>query len=272
MRVDKLLASFYGVLARAREWPHAERARRSLRALRMSRPSLAFVLVLALSSCRREPPTVVLPDAGPLPDAPIPLPMADTDGDGLCDTTEAALGWSFTSTDTDGDGYGDAVEYAAGYDGRRINSPDPGYVVFLTEMPDARVEVSIRLSATGEGQSFVGSFNDYIGVLRDPDLLASSYLVDAHAIGALPSDAIIGVEGERFLGLRDRALLLSSVTFENVSLPEDCARAFGFQYVMKDDIDGRIVGVHTGLLVVTPPGLVASGDTWCRVLPDDVCF
>ena len=235
-----------------------------------ARLAIAFV-ALAISGCQppRRPPTT-LTDSGPEPDAPVILPGDDTDGDGLCDTTEASLGLSPFTPDSDDDGYSDTIEYATGSDGRMLDSPDRSTVVFLTETPGARVDTSLTFSVNGDGETFAGSFAAVRGLLADPDLSALSYLAGARAVGAAPAENVIVVEGERFVAVRNRTLLFYEVSFESGSVSEDCLRAFSFQYAVKDDASGRIIGVRRGLLVVAPPGLVLGSAEWCPL--SDTCF
>ena len=227
------------------------------------------MLALALAGCPRGRPPA-LTDAGPETDAPIIVPGDDTDGDGLCDTTETALGLSPFASDTDGDGYGDTIEYATGSDGRMRDSPDPSTIVFLTEAPGARIDAPLSYSVNPDGQTYVGTFTDVRGLLSDPELSARSYLVGARAVGAVPPENVILVEGESFVGVRNRTLLFYELSFESASVPEGCLRGFAFQYTVKDDAEGRIIGVRRGLLVVAPPGLAPGSADWCPLRP--TCF
>lgn len=229
-------------------------------------------LALAIAGCPKTPrtPPIVLDDAGPEPDAPIIVPGDDTDGDGLCDTTEAALGLSPFTADSDDDGYSDTIEYATGSDGRMLDSPDRSTIVFLTEAPGARVDASITFTVNGDGETFAGSFADVHGLLTDPDLSSLDYFAGARAVGAAPPENVILVENERFVAVQNRTLLYFELSFENASLSEDCLRAFAFQYTVKDDAEGRIIGVRRGLLVVAPAGLVPGSANWCPLR--DTCF
>lgn len=198
------------------------------------------------------------------------VPGDDSDGDGLCDTTEASLGLSPFVADTDGDGYSDTIEYASGSDGRMRDSPDPATVVFLTEAPGASIDTSLTVSVNADGQTYSGSFSDVRGLLADPALAASSYLTGARAVGASPPENVILVDGQSFVGVRNRTLLFYELTFASVSLAEGCLRGFAFQYAVKDDSDGRLVAVRRGLLVVAPPGLGPGTADWCPLR--DRCF
>lgn len=65
------------------------------------------------------PPTSIAtntPPLVPVPTTPPPTEAMDTDGDGLSDPEEAALGTEFTMPDTDGDGFSDGSELQNGYD------------------------------------------------------------------------------------------------------------------------------------------------------------
>jgi hypothetical protein len=231
---------------------------------------VSFVLVAAsLVGCpRMRPPPIIEEDGGEvLLDVPFVEPGIDTDSDGLCDSTEATLGLAVGDSDTDDDGFSDAIEYAIGYDARRMDSPDRANVVYLREAPGARIDAALTFTAFGEGETLHGLFSDVRGVTTDPELSAFDYFADAQAIGALPPDAIMGVEGERFLGLRARATLTVRIGFENASLAAGCVRGFAFQYVLRDETSTRIAGSHRGLLVVTPDGVTPAGDTWCPIQP-----
>ncbi len=78
---------------------------------------VAFVLASFFRSARQlVPSTPPVAPAGP-PAAPAPpAGLRDTDGDGLTDADELALGTNPAQADTDGDGYTDAQELQAGYD------------------------------------------------------------------------------------------------------------------------------------------------------------
>lgn len=230
---------------------------------------LLFALVALLGGCPRPPPPPIVEDGGPLPelDAPFVEPGIDTDDDGLCDSTEAILGLRIDDPDTDHDGFGDAIEYEVGYDAHRMESPDRTTIVYLREAPGARIDAALTFNAFAEGESLHGLFSNVTGVQTDPELSAFDYFFDAQAIGALPADAILGVEGERFVGLRARATLTVRVGFANASLAAGCVRGFAFQYVLRDETNSRIAAWHRGLLVVSPDGVEPAGDTWCPIHP-----
>ena len=54
------------------------------------------------------------------------VPQPDSDGDGLTDGEEKALGTNPTTWDTDGDGVGDEIEYSLEYKGSEFNPRVPG--------------------------------------------------------------------------------------------------------------------------------------------------
>ena len=87
---------------------------------------LMAVTLLGLSCNKTTPTTEVqapvvqqaTPDVAEVTDTPPPLIQAtpiDTDGDGLSDDEERALGTDPLKADTDGDGYSDATEVRSGY-------------------------------------------------------------------------------------------------------------------------------------------------------------
>lgn len=97
----------------------------------------------------------------------------DTDGDGLSDTIESALGTNVNSTDTDGDGTDDKTEILNGYD------PNSSSTVSMIDADFAKKEAGkILLQVQSHGEAwyvnpadnkryFLGSAQDAFNVMRE---------------------------------------------------------------------------------------------------------
>lgn len=232
--------------------------------------SLLLVPLAALSGCPRR---IVVPDAGPEEDAPAPdVPLyRDQDSDGLCDSTEMTLGLDPTRPDTDGDGYLDVLEYSVGTDGRMLDSPAVASLVFLSGTRESTIDTSATFVVRGSGETFIGAFAPVPTFVRSEDLDAFDYFAGARATGATPIENVITFEGERFIGVRNRTLLLYTMTFLNDVESSTCMRIFPFLYQVQTTDDGSIYGQRRMWLVVTPPGMSPGRGAWCPVFTPGVC-
>lgn len=211
-------------------------------------------------------PTVRPPPAPPYdlgPDGFI-APGVDSDLDGLCDTTEHALGLDPTLPDTDADGYPDWFEVAAGYQGNAPASPPRDELFILAETVDGAVTVPIVSSVDGAGETFSGSFDAQ--VIRDAyGVTAGNFFVSASALGAEPPGNVVSIDGSArlFTSVRGRTLLYSEVRLAfGTNTPLACVRAYPFRYYIKTDT-GRTVSAQRRLVLITPPGTTATTGPWC---------
>lgn len=204
---------------------------------------------------------------GGLPDGFI-LPGIDTDGDGVCDDSEAALGLDPRLPDTDADGFPDWFELAAGFQGTAPSSPPRGEIVLLAETADAVATVSIVASVDGSGETFSGAFDPQI--IRDAyGATAADFFVSARATGAEPPSNVVRIDevGRLYEGVRGRTLLFSDVRLAfGTNTPLLCVRAYPFRYFVKTDT-GRIVAAPRRLVLVLPPGMTAASGPWCTPPP-----
>lgn len=84
----------------------------------------------------------------------VPIGLADgsgvdTDGDGLSDSLETAIGTALDKKDSDGDGYGDKAEILSGYSPKEKNKAMPNDKKFSTEQKG-----SIFLQVQGKGEAW----------------------------------------------------------------------------------------------------------------------
>lgn len=188
----------------------------------------------------------------------------DTDRDGLCDRTEASYYTDPADPDTDDDGYPDGVEVIDGDDPLAPAEPLRERVVFLTESADATAMLTVTQAVRGAGESYTGAFQ----TLRTPDLYgreAAAFFVKALATLANPPDNVIAIDGEQFIGVMGRTLLVFDLSFAFGSeLPRSCASAYPFRYNIKRQ-DGRLVSTTRYTLVVLPPGQTPASAPWCEL-------
>lgn len=224
---------------------------------------------LGLVACPRTLPA----DTGPaedtaLADAPI---YRDQDSDGLCDSTETTLGLDPLQPDTDRDGYPDVIEYSVGTDGRMLDSPARDALVFLSGVRESMIDTSATFAIRGSGETFIGGFAPVPTFVRLEDLDAFDYFAGARATGASPIDNIITFEGERFIGVRNRTLLLYTITFLNDVENATCMRVFPFVYQVQTLDEGTIYGQRRMWLVIAPPGMSPGRGEWCPVFSPGAC-
>lgn len=224
----------------------------------------SLALALSLGACDGEPPPPPPPGDAGAEDAEVPDPFVDTDGDGLCDSTELARGTDPLAIDTDDDGLTDRVEVDLGYQPTRPSSPEREALVFLTENERGGVQVPIERVVRGEGENYTGTFEP-LPVSDRLDLTAGDFFTTALAVGAVPRENVfeIAPEEQRFYGVVGRTQLVFEVRFafgDNVA--RSCARAYPFRYQIKRS-DGRLLYIGRFLLVVLPVGDRLDTTEWC---------
>jgi hypothetical protein len=235
-------------------------------------PLLRALVIAALAVAASGCPRRVILD---LPDGEVPLPDApdlrDTDLDGLCDGTEATLGLDPGRADTDGDGYPDAIEYSVGSDGRMLDSPARDAVAFLSGVRGSVIDTSVTFSVRGSGETFAAAFSSVPSFLPFSERDASRYYAGSRAIGAVPMENVLAMEGERFVGVRSRVLLVYAITFETPEDETDCMRMYPFLYQVQTTNEGRIYGQVRRWVVVAPPGDAPGRGTWCPPPIEGAC-
>lgn len=230
----------------------------------------AVGLLVLLSGCPSSVPPAPPPppsDAGDLADASSDVGL-DSDGDGLCDRTEPSYHTDPANPDSDADGYPDGVEVIDGDDPLAPAEPLRERVVFLTENADATATFTVTLAVRGEGESYTGAFQS----LRTRDAFgreAGAFFEKALATIANPPDNVIAIDGEQFIAVTGRTLLVFELSFAfGDELPRSCAAAYPFRYNIKRQ-DGRLVSTVRYTLVVLPPGQTPSSAAWCQL---SACF
>ncbi len=179
----------------------------------------------------------VLPDGGQLPD------FGDDDEDGLCNVTEEDLGSDPDTIDSDGDGLPDFIEAIYGFLPTDPSSPEEDQLPRLAAVEGAQTSWAVRLSATGKPSDFIGVFEN-IPAPYDDGTSAGTFFVSSSAVSCEPPDAVRGIEADR----QRFVLALGPVRLElGIELKYDrsidtssCARAYPFQYFIKND-EGVVV-------------------------------
>jgi hypothetical protein len=218
-------------------------------------------LLLGATGCPRSVPPAPNLDGGPGVDGDVRPPEPDTDGDGLCDGTEAGRGTDPLRPDTDGDLFDDRTEVDWGFNPLRTDSPARALLAVLDERAGAEASVSIRLTVRGQGQSYTGEFQESPSL--DPEGLdARSFYVRSTAVGAVPMNNVFEVvpEEERFLGVVGTTDLVLQVDLAwDDGEPRGCRRLHPFRYVVKRD-DGTTVFSRRYFVVIVPED---DDGTWC---------
>lgn len=222
---------------------------------------LVVVLAVSAAACPRRIAIDVGPE-GDVPDLDAP-DRRDDDGDGLCNSTEATLGLDPAQSDTDGDGFPDVLEYSVGTDGRMIDSPARDALVFLSGVRDSVIDAPVTFSVRGSGETFTAAFASSPSFLPYPERDAATYYAGARAIGAVPMENVAAFDGETFIGVRSRVLLVYTITFRAAEDASDCMRIYPFLYQVQTTTDGRIHGQARRWLVVAPPGATPGRGEWC---------
>lgn len=238
----------------------------------MARPLRSRWLALALlvAACGSSHPSPPPPGDGSVPDGPV-TPTNDTDGDGLCDTSELMRGTDPLLADTDADGFTDLAEVRFGTNPVLASSPDRTNVFILRESPDATVQVPIDVDVRGRGEDYTGGFMP-LGASPDTSTSAMDFFSGTVALYAEPSGnvGLLDADAASFSGVTGTTHLGYEVRFAfGGALPRSCIRAYSFLYSVKRS-DGRIVSSTRDVLVVMPLDQRLETGDWCT--PPSGCF
>ncbi|HKU44447.1 MAG TPA: hypothetical protein VJR89_40080 [Polyangiales bacterium] len=180
-------------------------------------------------------------------------PNADRDHDGVCDGTERELGSDADRADSDHDGLPDFTEIVAGFNLTDPTIPSPDQVGFLAGVPQAALDMRVRMTLEGSGQGYTGEFRE-MDALEAHGLTARDFFEGAVAQGGEPPDNIRGVvvDSERIGSVLGRTRLAFKLRFRvsTDKLP-DCAIGFPFEYRLKADNE-KVAASRDYVLVVTP--------------------
>ncbi|NOY93671.1 MAG: hypothetical protein GXP55_20995 [Deltaproteobacteria bacterium] len=221
---------------------------------------IALTLVAACGSSHPSPPP---PGDGSVLDGFAP-PGNDSDGDGLCDSSELMRGTDPMLADTDSDGFTDLVEVRLGTNPVVPTSPDRATVFILRESPDATLQVPIEVDVRGRGEDYTGGFMP-LGAAPETTSSAMDFFSGTVALYADPSGnvGLLDAEAASFRGVTGRTRLGYEVRFAFGSeLPRSCIRAYSFRYSVKRS-DGRLVASERDLLVVMPLDQRLETGDWC---------
>ncbi|MDH5675551.1 MAG: thrombospondin type 3 repeat-containing protein [Myxococcales bacterium] len=197
----------------------------------------------------------------------------DADGDGLCDELERDWGTDPQAIDSDGDGLPDWTELGNGFDALDPASPAADQVALLEGVYGSRVEVPVRTTVEGDGQGLSGYFQPITPIYSGHPFDAGDFFVGAVAVSADPLDNTRGInyDSQTFAAVEGLTRLGFSLSFQvpgpgsgaSADYQEpDCARAYPFRYVVKDD-SGEIAARRTFLLLVVPAGSPAEAESHC---------
>lgn len=234
------------------------------------RAGLSLLIVWALAGCSgdtsgpRDGSVIGIRDSGV--DGQVAPAREDSDGDGLCDDTEARQGTSLQNIDSDGDALPDLMEVLYGFIATDPRSPAEDEVAYLELRPDAEVRLAIRFTVDGTGGDFSGFFEDSASPYDDGSS-AGLYLVGSQAISAEPPEAVRVIERTKqlFRSVLGPARLELEALFRADDVIDDdlCTRAYPFRYALREDGTG-VVDDHLYLLIVAMPGS-GPGD-YCQTL------
>jgi hypothetical protein len=189
----------------------------------------------------------------------------DRDHDGLCDSSEQRLGTNPAKLDTDADGFPDVVEVLSVYDPTDPTLPGPDQVGYLVAQPGSTLDLELRGTIDGDGQSATGQFMAR-SAFDAHGLRASDFFMSGLAVGAEPPDNARGIqaEEERFGSVLGRTRLTFRLHFQfNRPLTLDCAPALPFDYAIKSDVGGY-VSIRNYLLVLLPHAAPLKPEDYCR--------
>jgi hypothetical protein len=180
-------------------------------------------------------------------------PDADRDHDGVCDGTERELASDPDRADSDHDGLPDFTEIIAGYNLTDPMIPSPDQVGFLPGVPQAALDLQVRMTVDGSGQGYTGEFQER-DALDAHGLTAKDFFEGAVAQGGEPPDNIRGVlvDSERFGSVLGKTRLSFKLRFRvSTEKLADCTIGYPFEYRLKADND-KIATSRDYLLVVAP--------------------
>jgi Bacterial TSP3 repeat len=192
--------------------------------------------------------------------------VADRDGDGLCDKSEADLGTDPDAADTDHDGFPDALEVLAGFNPTDASSPSADQLAYLAAEPGQTLALDVRTTIDGNGEGATGQFVASNAFDRQ-GLRASDFFVDGSAVSAEPPENVRGIQAndERFQTVLGKTRLSFQLRFAFADDHHDftCAAGLPFDYAVKGDV-GSYLGAGSYLLVVTRKNPVLDQADFCR--------
>lgn len=177
----------------------------------------------------------------------------DRDGDGVCDATERDVGSNPDERDTDGDLFPDALELVNAFDPRDPSSPGIDQVAFMAASKGNGVELSLRATVEGQGETYSGVLTSYPS-LDAEDRVADDFLAAVRAESAEPPEnvRVVDAEAARFEAVLGKTRLSFRVRFEYQGSEDfPCAQGYSFTYATKSD-QGRIESTRDYMLVITP--------------------
>ena len=177
----------------------------------------------------------------------------DSDHDGVCNRTERDLASDPNRADSDHDGLPDFTEIIASYNLTDPQIPAPDQVGFLAGVPQAALDLAVRMTVDGSGQGYTGEFRER-DALDAHGLTAKDFYEGAVAQGGEPPDNIRGVllDSERFGSVLGKTRLSFKLRFRvSTDKLADCTIGYPFEYRIKADNE-KIVVSRYYLLVVTP--------------------
>lgn len=200
-----------------------------------------------------------------------PSLRGDRDGDYLCDYRELEIGTDPDDPDTDGDGFPDGIEFIIASRNDNPASPDPASIDYLTEGEGNSIQASVSLVVNGEGEDYLGSFDDGRGPLYRTESTAADFYAGATSTFVEPPDhaALVDSAASAFRGVNGRSLLGFELRFE-YSWPgyPDCVRLYPYRFDVKRT-DGRIVESARRYLGVLGPGQTIESGPWCALAAGD---
>lgn len=187
----------------------------------------------------------------------------DHDADGLCDSTELALGTDRSRADTDGDGLLDVHEQIAGTDPRDRLDPSEDRVMFLRA--GERLDFAIGLAVDQSGAAVRGEFKDR-NALDPEERRAGAFFHGSSAREALPPENVRSVEPgrARFASVLGRTQLRFALHFgAEADAVSDCAAVLPFDYAATLD-DGTVLAKERAVLIVTKDATPPAAEDFCR--------
>jgi hypothetical protein len=198
-------------------------------------------------------------------DAGQPDRALDSDGDGLCDTTEQQVGTDPHMKDSDGDGLPDLIELANGFDPNNRADPGVDQLAYLQAKLGAATDFPVRATFDGDGGGVSGYFDALPSIYSDLST-AQDFYRGTTAVSADPVDAVRSIDSEsaRFAAVLGHTRLGFSLHFEYLadSPPVTCARAYPFRYSLKAD-NGDVSGDRMFLLIVSQEAAGATDLDYC---------
>jgi len=189
----------------------------------------------------------------------------DTDGDGLCDDTEARAGTDPERSDSDGDGIADANERGNGFDPLDPDSPGIDRLAFLRETVGASVQILAEVWVEGQGESFTGEIES-VGAVAAHGLTAADLGPFVEAVSADPADHAFDLQPKagRFGAVHGetRLTFLIGFTFTDQQ-PAGCTRGLPFTFSVKRTDSDAQLGRRRYLLVLHSQEEDAGERQWC---------